>query len=212
MRLPADKLSRLRDLLAQWSSRRSCRRQQLESLIGTLQHACRVVKPGRAFLRHIIDLLRSPSATKGHHHIRLSREFRADLQWWNTFVVHWNGVAMFPYPAFSATSDASGSWGCGAWSGSSWFQLEWPSEANSRHISFKELFAGLVSAAVWGRRWRGSCVQWLCDNQSAVHSLQAVVSRSRHDAVDSLPLFSRGLVRLRVDSNTPPWQGEHACQ
>ena len=81
MRLPADKLSRLKDLLAHWSLRKSCRRQQLESLIGTLQHACRVVKPGRAFLRRAIDLLRNTGATKGHHHLPLNREFRADLQW-----------------------------------------------------------------------------------------------------------------------------------
>ena len=181
MRLPADKLSRLKDLLAHWSLRKSCRRQQLESLIGTLQHACRVVKPGRAFLRRAIDLLRNPGATKGHHHLRLNREFRADLQWWNTFAVRWNGVSMFPCPprpAFSATSDASGSWGCGAWSGSSWFQLEWPAAARDFHISFKELFAGLVAAAVWGERWRGSRVQWLCDNQPAVH---AVSKRSCRD-------------------------------
>ena len=38
--LPPDNLSRLKDLLAKWSSRKSCRRQQLESLIGSLQHAC----------------------------------------------------------------------------------------------------------------------------------------------------------------------------
>ena len=37
MRLPADKLSRLKDLLAHWFLRKSCRRQQLESLIGTLR-------------------------------------------------------------------------------------------------------------------------------------------------------------------------------
>ena len=88
---------------------------------------------------------------------------------------------MFPYPpraAFSATSDASGSWGCGAWSGSSWFQYEWPAAARPCHISFKELFAGLVAAAVWGERWRGSRVQWLCDNQPAVH---AVCKRSCRD-------------------------------
>ena len=181
MRLPADKLSRLRDMLAHWSSLKSCRRQQLESLIGTLQHACRVVKPGRAFLRRAIDLLRTPGATKGHHHLRLNRECRADIQWWRTFAVHWNGVSMFPCPprpTFTATSDASGTWGCGAWSGSGWFQLEWPVEAKDCHISYKELFAGLMSAAVWGKRWRGSSVQWLCDNQAAVH---AVSRRSCRD-------------------------------
>ena len=181
MRLPEDKLSRLKDLLAHWSSKKSCRRRQLESLVGSLQHACRIVKPGRAFLRRAIDLLRSPSATEGHHHLRLNREFRADLQWWQTFAVHWNGVSMLPcppQPTFSATSDASGRWGCGAWSGSSWFQFRWPAAAEDRHISFKELFAGLVSAAVWGKHWRGTRVQWRCDNQPAV---QAVCKRSCRD-------------------------------
>ena len=173
--LPADKLARLKATLVQWSSRRSCQRRQLESLIGTLQHACRVVKPGRTFLRRMIDLLRIPGATEGHHHIRLNRGFRADLQWWGTFAEHWNGVALFPaaaHPMFTVTSDASGSWGCGAWSGSRWFQFEWPPEARDHHISFKELFAGLVSCAVWGRRWRGSRVQWLCNNQAAVHAVR----------------------------------------
>ena len=66
LRLPEKKLVRLRGLLAQWSQRRSCRRQQLESLIGTLQHACRVVRPGKAFLRRMIDLLRTPGAPSPH--------------------------------------------------------------------------------------------------------------------------------------------------
>jgi hypothetical protein len=68
LRLLEEKLSRLQDLLAQWSTRRSCRRRQLESLIRSLQHACRVVKPGRVFLKRMIDLLQTLSATKRHHH------------------------------------------------------------------------------------------------------------------------------------------------
>lgn len=151
LRLPADKLGRLKTSLALWSTRRSCRRRHLESLIGTLQLACRVVKAGRAFLRRMIDLLRIPGATKSHHHIRLNRGFRVNLQWWVTFTEHWNRVAMFPCtaePSICMTSDASESWGCGAWSGPSWFQLEWPLRAHSHHISFKELFAGLVACTV----------------------------------------------------------------
>ena len=31
-----------------------------------------------------------------------------------------------PQPALFVTSDASGGWGCGACSGTGWFQLEWP--------------------------------------------------------------------------------------
>jgi len=50
------------------------------------------------------------------------------------------------------------------------FQLEWLTEVRCYHI-FKELFAGLVSCAVWGRHWRGSWVRWLCDNQVVVHAV-----------------------------------------
>ena len=90
-------------------------------------------------------------------------------------------MAMFPYPAqpaFSVISDAPGSWGCGAWSRACWFQFEWPQGVLGHHIAYKELFAGLLAIAVWGKQWRGSHVQWRCDNQAAVH---AVTIRSCRD-------------------------------
>ena len=59
LRLPGDKLRRLQALLEQWGDRRSCTRRQLESLVGLLNHACKVVRPGRSFLRRMIDLLHS---------------------------------------------------------------------------------------------------------------------------------------------------------
>ena len=90
LRLPPEKLVRLKAALVKWAAKKSCRRRQLESLIGTLQHASQVVRPGRSFLRQMIDLLRLPGATKGHHHIRLNRGFRADLRWWCTFAESWN--------------------------------------------------------------------------------------------------------------------------
>ena len=56
--LPAEKLARVQAELAIWLDRRWCRRRQLESLIGLLHHAARVVKPGRSFLHRLISLLR----------------------------------------------------------------------------------------------------------------------------------------------------------
>ena len=40
LRLPEEKLARLRDLITQWKSRKSCSKRELESLLGVLQHAC----------------------------------------------------------------------------------------------------------------------------------------------------------------------------
>lgn len=56
LHFPEDKLARLNHDLLRWSKRRSCRRRQLESLIGLLQHACWVVRPGRSFVRRMIAL------------------------------------------------------------------------------------------------------------------------------------------------------------
>lgn len=56
-RLPVDKFVALKSLVPSWSSRRWCTRRELESLIGRLRHAVKVVWPGRTFLCRMIDLL-----------------------------------------------------------------------------------------------------------------------------------------------------------
>ena len=44
------------------------------------------------------------------------------------------------YPSASITSDASGSWDCGAFSSvGDWFQLKWPESWSEVHITLKEL-------------------------------------------------------------------------
>ena len=56
-RLPEYKVARTVALLQSWSHKKTRTRRELESLIGSLHHACRVVQPGRTFLRRMIDLL-----------------------------------------------------------------------------------------------------------------------------------------------------------
>ena len=51
LRLPPEKLIELRTLLSQWHSRRYCRTRELKSLVGKLQHASKVIRPGRTFFR-----------------------------------------------------------------------------------------------------------------------------------------------------------------
>ena len=51
--LPVEKLTHTHE---KWSGKTTCTKRELESLIGTLQHACRIMRPGRLFLRQMIDL------------------------------------------------------------------------------------------------------------------------------------------------------------
>ena len=116
--------------------------------------------------------------------IRLNREFRSDLCWWRTFAERWNGVAIAtpasaPHPLF-VYSDASGSWGCAAWSGTSWFQLPWDTHTHSFQIAVKELIPIIIAAVVWGRAWRGRSICCRCDNQAVVAALTTRSSRETH--------------------------------
>ena len=56
IRLPAEKLERLRKLLAEWEGRKAGKKRELLSLIGYLQHASKAVRQGRSFLRRLITL------------------------------------------------------------------------------------------------------------------------------------------------------------
>ena len=92
---------------------------------GLLNFACKVIPQGRCFLRRMFDTL--SIANKKHHFIRLNVGFRSDLAWWSTFCERWNGVgflhlAHMVVPSITFSSDASGTWGCGALWQSQWIQ------------------------------------------------------------------------------------------
>ena len=128
LRLPADKLQRLKESTVFWRGRKCCTKRELLSLIGTLQHAATVIRPRRAFVRRMIDL----STVRNHleDRVRLNRDFRSDLEWWFQLGASWNGVSILAplrreAPDGVVVSDASGNWGCGAFHGQFWFQLQW---------------------------------------------------------------------------------------
>lgn len=83
-RLPTEKLLALQEMIQSWRNRRWCNGRQLESLIGHLHHAAKVVWPARTFLRRMIDLL-CRFRTRDHP-FRLSAEVQLDVQWWHDFL------------------------------------------------------------------------------------------------------------------------------
>ena len=149
LRLPAEKLARLQESLHLWVDKRSCTRKELESLLGHLSHAATVITQGRTFLRqlfHLLSLDRAP-----HHFIRLNAGAKADLLWWKTFLQDWNGTSFFPasVPSIDVISDASGAFGCGAFSPShGWFQLQWPPSWHSTNIAAKELVPIVIAGTL----------------------------------------------------------------
>ena len=109
LRLPTQKLLELQDLVERWMGKKACYLYELQSLAGKLQHACKVVRPGRTFLRRVFEMMHVTG--KKYHHVRLNAGFRSDITWWHTFLASWNGVAVMPGmgvkgPAIEAFTDA----------------------------------------------------------------------------------------------------------
>ena len=117
LRLPHNKLEWLIETVSEWASskRKWCTRRELESLIGVLHHATKVIHAGRSFMRRAIALF--SVVKKDCHHIRLSTDFRSDMMWWKVFASSCNGCSAYTLTGgndSTVTSDVSGSWGCGA--------------------------------------------------------------------------------------------------
>ena len=180
--LPRDKLGRLQELLQSWADRKCATRRELESLVGHLNHACKVVRSGRSFLRRILNLLHGVKLpAHSSSRIRLSHGFRSDLAWWLEFVAKWNGVSFLAppthLPQLEVTSDASGSWGCGAWHEASWFQCEWGPQAGHLTIAGKELIPVILACDTWGKTWKDRRIHCYCDNQVVVACMRSRTSK-----------------------------------
>ena len=178
IRLPQEKLEELRSTLKRWRGMKSCRRRDLESIVRSLNHACKVVRPGRAFKRRLLDLMTTVS--RGDRRVRLNMEARADLEWWFQLGLNWNGTSLMgpvsEIPQETMLSDASGSWGCGAtWNGM-WFQLSWKEakEAEGWIIMPKELLPIVVAAVVWKEQWRCRC-----DNMAVVATIKSETCKEK---------------------------------
>lgn len=190
-RLSDVRLAEIQQLLHSWHGRTTCSIKDLQTLAGKLYFACHVVRPGRAYLRRIIEQIRTLSALQtdrsGQHAV--SRELRADVAWWRKFMAQWNGHSIIHESLWQNSekmrlwTDACGT-GYGGHYGNAWFQGRW-TKAQLRaawrvtHISmpFLELHALVYAAAAWGDRWRGKRVLFLCDAQPVVHAIASLSSK-----------------------------------
>ena len=74
-------------------------------------------------------------------------------------------------------SDASGSWGAGAFWKSEWFQLQWSPPLQEEQIAIKEIIPIVMASAFWGNNWQGTTVRANCDNEAVVAVINSGYSR-----------------------------------
>lgn len=183
--LPEDKLVKLLGLVDGFCAVRKVTLRQMQSLLGLLVFACRIMPMGRVFSRRLS--LATRGASRPEHRIRLTRPLKADLLVWRTFLHSYNGRSCCQSPEVSSDdiqlfTDAAGSKGFGAILGSEWCSGEWPlswqKNGLCRNLTLLELFPIIVAVELWGPVLRDKRVCFYSDNMSVVYCISRLTSSS----------------------------------
>ena len=181
-RLPQDKISKITEALITMSKSRRTTLHDMQSLIGMLNFACRVISPGRAFLRRLIDL--TMGIAKPTHHIKLNSEARADMSALLTFIRAFNGVSMFIDPKWVSSdsiklyTDAASTKGFAAVFGARWFNGKFPQVWTGYNIAVLELYPIVAALELWGRAFANHSVLFMTDNQAVVEVINKQTAKN----------------------------------
>lgn len=160
----------------------------MQSLIGSLNFACRAIVPGRPFCRRLIKA--TCGLTKPHHHLRITSDMKKDLQLWLEFFSEFNGISVFHDRFWVSNEDlqlftdsAGGSnLGFGAYFAGKWSYGAWPDswveQGITEDITVLELFPLLVSLHIWGDELQNKKILFRVDNLAVVHIVNSMTSKS----------------------------------
>lgn len=167
VRLPQDKLEKLRTILSSFLHRKKVTLLELQSLIGLLKFACAVVSPGRAFLRRIIDLTKG--IQKPYHKRRLTKSVKADITAWSLFIESFNGKGLIQFPQLETSislhmyTDVHRCQQRGFWRffGTHWIAHKWIRSWLDLHIS-------ILAVELWADKIKNKHIHFHSDNIAVV--------------------------------------------
>jgi len=172
-----ERVQELLVLLKTWQDRKSASKKDIQSLIGKLQFAAKCVASGRLFVSRILYLLRGLKLPT--HRRKLSKEFRKDIGWWQSFLVKFNGVSIMQdqhwlSPDTVVSTDACLE-GAGGWIEGEFFSSLFPDSilASGWHINALELLSLLIALRLWCPKFKGKKLKVFCDNEASVTVLNS---------------------------------------
>ena len=127
--LPVDKIQKAKLMILEFLGKHNSKVtvHQLQKLCGTLNFLCKAIVPGRAFTRRLYALTTTKTGVvlKQHHHIKLTRESKNDLEMWMRFLEHpaamcrpfmdFSGIYTPEQTLLYTDSSRNTKLGCGGW-------------------------------------------------------------------------------------------------
>ncbi len=186
VKVPADKLKTLRNLITATLGSEARSLQSIQSLIGSLNFVTRAIRPGRPFTRRLIDLTKGLS--RASDKVQVGSGARKDLSMWLEFLSNYNGASFFLEPCFTTSvdlklfTDAAGGIGYGAYLQGHWLQERWANDILRANLSiaFLELYPIVAAVTCWGDLMANKKVEFWTDNKAVVAIINCQTSRCPH--------------------------------
>lgn len=178
--LPPDKVDELTTQLNKWYNRDEATLRQMQSLIGSLNFACGIVRAGRIYMSRLINSIRG--VNQGQK-IKLTEQDKLDIAWWQEHIQIWNARSfmisdLWEVPGSVWTSDACES-GIAGWSDPDYYSFELPNAFRELDINSLECLAIMVSLRKWAKKCVGKKLLLKCDNQVTVSIINSGASRAK---------------------------------
>lgn len=195
--LPADKVAKALNQMDKIAGSKNATVLELQRITGLLNFFTRAIVPGRAFTRRLYAAF-SGTHLKQHHHVRVTKEIKLDLQMWRQFLAQEKQVLrpfvdfdMTVIQATSLTSDAAKAPLLGY---ATCYQNEqnhtlyycfsrWEQDLISDwdpSVQFMELYALTLGVLLFSAFFKNTKAEIFCDNQAVVHMVNNTSSSCKH--------------------------------
>jgi hypothetical protein len=180
VRIPQDKLERLKLMLLSIISKKRIALKELVSVTRIMAFCSTAISSSRAFIRRFYDLIASVKNGNPYYSVCLNREVKEDAMVWLEFLEKINGECYIPErywitnEALELFTDSTGNalLGCGAYLSGHWVQYRWPSSWENTEIltdiTFLELVPIVLSLIIWGPEFKNKKILLHIDNQALV--------------------------------------------
>ncbi|XP_069591473.1 uncharacterized protein [Ranitomeya imitator] len=184
-RLPKEKIDKLLDLISGCISVGKVTLTQMQSLLGSLNFACRVMPAGRIFSRRLMIATRGVKLC--HHRMRITAHLRSDLNTWKLFLSNYNGRTCFQ-EAECSNEDmglffaASSHTGFSVRFGNKLCAANWPAFWISRKWNVDSTLIDLLPVAVameiWGPQLANKRIRLQLETVGGAHAINYLASPS----------------------------------
>ena len=187
MSIPPEKLTEVQEEVSLWERKTTGTKKTLQQLLGKLFWVSKCVKFSRPFMGRLLGQLKTMHHLSNNKKVPLSDSCRLDIKWWNRFLRRFNGVEMMipddpllltledlvEVGAHVNCGDAQ-MMGGGSYYGDEYWSRPFPRWLQDPQIfiHLKEFWVVLVSAWIWGEKWRGKLVYIFSDNDAVVETLE----------------------------------------